>query len=1037
VECAALAILSLGPALPWYPSPLAAQGVTGAAIDGRVVSLDSTPLDQAIVQVTNSSTGERWRTTTSARGRYFIEYLSVGGPYRIEVRAVGYTPARRDSLRLRLGQRLAADFTLTPAAVQLQEISVTGALDPRLSADRTGPAQIISDSTIARLPVPGRDFTELAVLAPQVTKSPSINGGLSFAGQHDRYNSIRVDGIGNNDPFGRIQSGNGLAGWGPGVRALTPEAIEELQIVSAPFDVRYGDFAGGLINAVTKSGSNQIEGSIVSYFESDELNQKDITGSRGPDFSRKELGLTLGAPIVQDHLALFVNAATTREVFPQEVPATSNDSLYESLLRFQDLLRGYGVDPGDISDGPFRARSLNLLVKVTAQLGVNSRLEVSHDHRDGETRDETPLLSSSFVPGWETIDATRLAWTTAFGDRFSNELTLARVDDSRACVPIFDLPRVSVPTEHGDLYAGVEGFFSPCGDREAGHSTWEFTDNFGLAAGSHRLTFGIHGERIDLVENPGLATRGVWSFENLDSLESGAPSAYFRNSPTVADTQMVFRVDQIGFYLQDQWLPTPRLTLTAGLRLDVPFVPEEPPRNKAAWDEMGINTALTPSGNPLWSPRLGVNYDLSGRGTTRVRGGAGLFAGHPPLVWFRNVYGFNAAWNTTLDCSGSDVPAFTLDSNNQPTACGDGSPPTWNPVFFDPDFHFPQTLKLALGADHLLPWGIVGTLDFLYTRSVYAAHTVDVNHRLVGTAAGEGGRAMYGAIDPETGEVEKSRRFPALAEVYQMRNGSGDRSYSITAQLGKRFPNGTEVSLAYTYEDAKDRMSMEWNFPSDQESSTPVNGTLEDRELSESYWERPHKITLVATTDLPLGVRFGFTYIGMSATAYTHLVDGDANADGYGNDAVYVPRDVRPGGDVTLVVNDGTDHFVPAPASVYAELDRQIQADPCLRHQRGRLLVRNSCRDPWGHETTARLSKRFRLADRRALEVTADLFNLLSFLGSDWGVGPYPNHFGGLRLAGYDTANGRGVYEAGKVEQFERDPGASRWHMQLGATLTF
>ena len=138
------------------------------------------------------------------------------------------------------------------------------------------------------------------------------------------------------------------------------------------------------------------------------------------------------------------------------------------------------------------------------------------------------------------------------------------------------------------------------------------------------------------------------------------------------------------------------------------------------------------------------------------------------------------------------MPAFTLDSKNQPTACGDGSSPTWNPVFFDPDFHFPQTLKLALGADHLLPWGIVGTLDFLYTRSVFAAHTVDVNHRLVGTAAAEGGRAMYGTVDPETGELKKSRRFPALGEVYQMRNGGGDRSYSITAQLGKRFPHTVE-----------------------------------------------------------------------------------------------------------------------------------------------------------------------------------------------------------------------------------------------------
>jgi hypothetical protein len=1011
-------------------APLAAQGVTGAAIEGRVVSVDSTPLEQAVVQVTNTSNGERWQTTTSARGRYFLEYLSVGGPYRIEVRAVGYTPARRDSIQLGLGQRLTAHFTLTPAVVQLEEISVTGAADPRLSADRTGPAQIISDSTIARLPIPGRNFTELAVLAPQVTKSP--NGGLSFAGQHDRLNSIQVDGINNNDPFGRAHSGNNSVGWETGLRALPPEAIEEIQVLSAPFDVRYGSFAGGLINAVTKSGTNQVEGSIQGYLESTDLDGADASGSRGDEYARRELGLTLGAPLVPDRVAMFVNAVTIHEVAPQGVPAPSSGTLHDSLARFQELLRDYGVDPGGFSEGAYHAPSVNLLVKVTAQLGVNNRLVVSHDYRHGEVQDETmgrgPTyypLSSSFFTARETINATRLAWTTAFGGRFSNELTVARVDDHRTCTPISDFPEVSLSASFVDLNAGIPGFSSGgCAEGEAGHTTWEITDNFGLAAGSHRLTFGVHGERIDLVENPPGVSWGHWGFENLDSLEQARPSIYVRDYPFRTDEQLAFDVNQIGFYVQDQWLATPRLTLTAGLRLDVPFVPEAPPQNPVALQELGINTALTPSGNPLWSPRLGVNYDLSGRGTTRLRGGAGLFAGHPPYLWFRGAYLLNASWATSLDCSGGAVPDFTLDLRNQPTACGDGSPATFSPVYFDPDFHFPQTLKLALGVDHRLPWGIVGTLDFLYTHGVYAVHMVDVNHLgPVSAAAGEGGRALYGTIDPGTGVPGKSRRTEALGDVYQLRNGSGDRSYSITAQVGKRFPNGTELSLAYTYEDAKDQMSMESNLPWDLAGSTPVDGTLEDRAVRDSYWERPHKVTLVATTDLPLGFRLGFTYIGMSATAYTHVVDGDANADEFGNDVVYVPRDAN---DITLT----------NPAD-WSALESQIQADPCLRRQRGRLLTRNSCRDPWGHETTARVSKRFRLADRRALEVTADLFNVLSFFGSDWGVGPYPKHFGGLRLVGYDTANGRGVYEVQPVRQVERDPNAWRWHMQLGATITF
>ncbi len=441
------AVLALTVALSCAAAPLTAQGVTGAAIEGRVLSRDSSPVEQAVVRVTNTSNGERWQTTTSARGRYFLEYLSVGGPYRIEVVAIGYEPVLRDAIFLGLGQRLTAHFTLATAVVQLQEITSTA--DPRLHAARTGPATVISDSTIARLPVANRDYTELALLSPQVTKSP--NGGLSFAGQHDRLNSIQIDGAGNGDPFGRSFSGSGTPGWFVGLTAFTPAAVKELQVLSAPFDVRYGNFAGGLINAVTQSGSNRVEGSILGYLESADLTGADVTGSRGEDFSRKELGLTFGAPVVRDRVALFLNASVRQEVIPQSTPVPTSDTTggadsagvgirYESLVRFQDLLRSYGVEPGSSSAGALHAPTRNLFVKVTAQLGVNSRLAVSHNYGHGSIRDETlgrgpgyyPLSSSGDeIP--ETINATRLAWTTAFGSRFSNELVLARVDDRWTC----------------------------------------------------------------------------------------------------------------------------------------------------------------------------------------------------------------------------------------------------------------------------------------------------------------------------------------------------------------------------------------------------------------------------------------------------------------------------------------------------------------------------------------------------------------------------------------------------------------------------
>jgi hypothetical protein len=499
-------------------------------------------------------------------------------------------------------------------------------------------------------------------------------------------------------------------------------------------------------------------------------------------------------------------------------------------------------------------------------------------------------------------------------------------------------------------------------------------------------------------------------------------------------------VHQIGFYAQDQWSPTPRLTLTQGLRFDVPFLADPPAQHPVVLRDLGVNTALTPSGNILWSPRLGVSYDLSGRGTTLLRGGIGLFAGRPAYQWFRNVYATTGILSSTIDCSRDVVPAFTLDPADQPTACAEPSPPFPVVNYFNPAFRFPRNLKVAIGADHLLPGGVVGTLDFLYTRGVNGFHVVDVN--LVGqsgVAVGEGGRALYGTIDPATGESTPDHRSSTLFGIYEIRNGSGDRAFSVTGQARKRFGGGTELSVAYTYTDARDRMSSDGDFASTNASSTPVTGTLERRDLSTSLWERPHKLTLTGTIDLPLGVRVGLIYLGSSSVPFTYVVQGDANADGYANfdisnDVVYVPWDA---GDVIL-----------ADPVEFAELDRIIEDESCLRAQRGRLHQRNSCRDPWVHETQARMAKRFRLAGTQTLEVTADLFNVLNFLDSDWGLvrqtlpvgfgfAPYGKTIPLLELVGYDDAHGRGVYRLAQVDRRRIDLNASRWRFQLGAMLSF
>ena len=279
-------------------------------------------------------------------------------------------------------------------------------------------------------------------------------------------------------------------------------------------------------------------------------------------------------------------------------------------MRFQNLLRSHGVEPGSFSAGTFRSPAGQVLLKVRRSSAWGAASAVAHNYghgkvQDGNLADRSPgfyPLSSHGSRDLETINSTRLVWTRAFRSGFSNKLFLSRVNDRRTCLPNSGFPMVSLRSARArSTRVSPPG----CLGLETGNTSWEFKNNFGMVAGNHRLILGVQGERIDMVDNVVGIPGGRWSFDNLDSLEGEKASRYTRDFPVAADSQVKFRVNQIGVYLQDQWLPTPNLTLTAGLRLDVPFVPTAPKRHVTAARDLRINTALTPSGNALWSPRSG------------------------------------------------------------------------------------------------------------------------------------------------------------------------------------------------------------------------------------------------------------------------------------------------------------------------------------------------------------------------------------------------------------------------------------------------
>jgi len=1018
----------------------------------------------AVVTVTAAASGARWKVVTDAAGRYFVENVDVGGPYLIEVQAVGFKPVGQNGVLLDLGQRYRADFVVEPSVVELPPLTVRASGDQPLNAGRTGPAHIVSQTELAGLPNLARDLSVAAALDPLAALRPL--GGISIGGQNQGYNSLQVDGGVNADLYlGRTPGGASPSGALPEVipRAISLETVSEFQVLAAPFDVRLGNFAGGLLNAVTKSGTNAFHGSVFGFLQDGSLTAKDAAGNR-PDLSTWQFGGTLSGPIVRDRVHFFLNADLQRRVVPDVGFLVAADALggadvrktgvsYDSALKFQQILYDtYHLQPGSLgpSDGHLPAQ--DVFAKMTMQLGANGHLELSHHYAHGDRRDfidtgrANNIYAISSVAGRSvsTAHTSRLIWTTLVGGRAQNELILSYERLLDSCRPNATFPLIQVRVGSGTLIAGPN---SVCPTTAVDQNALEITENLTIGAGGHIVTLGSHGELLHYDDPLVQVSAGRWTFDNLDSLARGSAMHYDRGlGNSTRPSGAHFHVFGLGLYAQDRWAPNARLTLTGGLRLDVPFLLDAVPTNQGLVAALGFDTGRLPTGNALWSPRVGINYDLWGDGAAFFRGGIGLFSGPPPYRWLGNAYRESGDEGVVFCNKPEGVPHFARDSM-QPTECtvSPGTSPRIS--FFDPGLELPQNLKLALGIDRRFRSGVVATIDFLYTRAVHQIYVSDANLGApTGAATGEGGRPLYGTISPTlvTNPAWRDTSF-GEKEIYRVWNRGGDNSFSLSTQVRKRFGETLALYASYAYSRAQDRMS--WvNFPARANfSNTPLDGTLNDRRLRPSFFETPHKVAVAATLELPHRLQLTLLYQGASQPPYTYVIEGDANADGIGgpgslpNDIVYVPRHRA---DISIDANGSTAGVgtTGQQDSVYAVLDALVQGQQCLREQRGRIMARNSCRNGWLSSLNARLTTTVPVAGGQHLEITADIFNVPNLINSRWGryfdttIGPSVRM---LTLRGWDTVNGRGIYQFALPQRGVPDVVASRWRIQLGARYEF
>ena len=1047
---------SVLPVLALLPRLVLAQGVTTAAIGGTITDFSGAPIGRASVTVTNGADGRRWRLTTPASGRYSVEDAAIGGPYRIEVRALGFGPVSREGVVLSLGQRLIADFVLQPAPIQLSAVTVSASADAHLDAGRSGPAEVVRAGQIAKLPNLGRDFVSLTLMSPQAAISPSSRfaqtEGVTIAGQNRLLNSFLVDGGVNQDLYtGRMQPG--LQTW---PRPISLESIEEIQVLAAPVDVRYGGFAGGMVNTVTKSGANAVHGSIFYSATGAALTGRNSTGVPVGGFTVSQFAGSIGGPIVRDRVHYFASADIYRRTIADAGPLITDTAggadlrnigiRYDNIVRLQNVLRtAYGLDAGSLGPYEGRAPAVDAFGKVSVQLGTNSHLELSHHYIDGERktyivrRYGSYSLSSVGQHNPATEQASRLIWSSLFGDRWSNEVIASYLHLSDECRPNVSYPQINVPVDQGVVIAGPS---TACPSSNT-QSAFEITENLTVGVGSHLVTTGVLAEALDFHDAQTQSTAGLWVFQNLDSLQVGHASHYERPIPATArGAAIAFAPRQLGVYLQDRWRPGAAVTLTAGLRMDVPMLPGSVAANPILRDSLGADNSRRPAGKALWSPRLGLNYDVAGQGRTFLRAGIGLFTGRPPYAWTASAYRDDAFHQLFLSCDGAQVPAF--NPRDQPTTCIDGAKPPARLSFFDPDARFPQSVKTSFGVDRRLPGDIIGTFDLLLTRARHQLYLTDANLLPPTTfSRGEGNRPLYGSINA-AGIAKPSRHAQSLGQVVRASNRDGDHSESVAFQLRKTFGDRAALSGLYVRTHAVDRTTIVNLLAKPNFEMMPLDGTLEERRLTTSSFELPVRVDADASVRLPYAVWLSLRYSGVSGTPFTYTIRGDANADGIGvgisrNDIVYVPRDRA---DLSVDGNGAAGGFgtTANQDSVYRDIDRYIDREPCLRKQRGRILARNSCRNPWFGTLNLRTSKDFRRGAGQSFRVGADVYNVLNMVNRRWGQYRVTTLEPGvplLFLAGYDAAAGRGVYRPQFPGFHQLQDLESRWQMELSARYIF
>ncbi len=968
------------------------QGATTAAINGIVTDEKGEPLPGATVLAIHTPTGTQYGVGTNADGRYNIQGMRVGGPYTVKVSFVGYQDGTRANIVLSLNANLRLDFPLSTSSTELGNVVVTGRPDPTINAGRTGAATNVSRDQIMELPTLSRSLTDFTRLTPQA----GGGGSSSFGGANNRYNNITIDGAVNNDVFGL--AGSGTPGGQANTNPIALDAIDQIQVVLAPYDVTLGSFTGAGVNAVTRSGTNDFSASIYGFGRNQNSAGKSVNEPRTKldEFYNYQTGFRVGGPLVKDKVFFFLNG----EIARVSAPLGFQPGTPDSKIAVADLQRiataantaTYGnYDVGGYGSFNRRTQSNKIFARLDFNLSENNTLSLRHNYvkafDDNLTRTSNNFRFGNNIYQFDNLTNSTVAeLNSRFAGGFSNKLilTYTAIRDARAVAgaagPAYQIQDNGITYSLGQERSSVGNQL----DQDIG----EVTDNLTKAYGKHTITLGTHNEGYKFRNLFLNNAAGYYTFSSIANFEQGRASGVQQSYPTANGGEARFKAAQLGFYVQDEYTPVENLRLTLGMRIDIPVFFDKPGANEGVAAQFGsqYRTSNTPNGQVLYSPRLGFNWDVNNDSKVQLRGGTGIFTGRVPFVWLSNSYtnsgliqgGVSQSSNTAF------LPRIELDPTKISGAYSNTTQTQINLV--RNDFKLPQVWRSNLAVDFRLPGDVVATLEGIYSKTVNDIYYKDIN--LVaptGRLAGPDQRPVY----PSSSSARRVNNN--YTNVYLLDNTSKGYRYNATFQLQKRFVGGLNSTVAYTYGVAKEINSGSSSTASSNFGFNQVAYDPNNPELGYSRNDQRHRV--IASTG------YTFTYAGGAmATTFTAFYEGlsgqpltyiygqtrDLNNDGNNsNDLLYIPTDVRDPSQIRLVASEGRDL-----ATVQNQLDAYINNDPYLRTHRGQVAERFAARLPWTHELDIRVAQDFNFTaggKKNTLQITFDIFNLGNLLNKNWG----------------------------------------------------